>query len=117
VPGGGHKLCPLAATGSAQWWPPDVPGWLAQRDHCLPCDGLGEADAVAAGLADVGVVHEPVVDGDGGQGLGLQDRSLLSRLAVSPNPLRRGCGLRPDKRQQERDEKAVRRYASSRQPK
>ena len=30
-------------------------------------DGLGEADAVAAGLADVGVVHEPV-DGGGGQG-------------------------------------------------
>ena len=71
VPGGGHERCPLAATGSAQWWPPDVPGWLAQRDHSLPGDGLGEADAVAAGLADVGVVHEPV-DGGGGQGLGHQ---------------------------------------------
>src|ERR1700750_3127970 len=67
VPGGGHKRGPLGAIGSAQGWPPDVPGWLAQRDHSLSGDGLGEADAVAAGLADVGVVHEPV-DGGGGQG-------------------------------------------------
>ena len=71
MPGGGHEVCPLAATGSAQWRPPDVPGWLAQRDHSPSGDGLGEADAVAAGLADVGVVHEPV-DGSGGQGLGHQ---------------------------------------------
>ena len=67
MPGGGHERCPLVAIGSAQGWPPDVPGWLAQRDHSLSGDGLGEADAVAAGLADVGVVHEPV-DGGGGQG-------------------------------------------------
>ena len=42
----------------------------------LPGDGLGEPDAVAAGLADVGVVHEPV-DGGGGQGLGHQ---LIERI-------------------------------------
>ena len=35
----------------------------------FPGEGLGEADAVAGGLADVGVVEEPV-DGGGGQGLG-----------------------------------------------
>ena len=35
-----------------------MPGWLAQRDHSLSGDGLGEADAVAFGLADVGVVQE-----------------------------------------------------------
>jgi hypothetical protein len=28
VPGGGRRLCPLAATVSAQWRPPDVPGWF-----------------------------------------------------------------------------------------
>lgn len=36
-----------------------MPGWLVQGDHSFSGDGLGEADAVAAGLADVGVVHEP----------------------------------------------------------
>ena len=69
MPGGGHEMCPLAATGSARWWPPDVPGLLAQRDHSFSGDGLGESDAVAAGLADVGVMHEPV-NGGGGQGFG-----------------------------------------------
>ena len=44
LPGDGHQTC-------AQW--------LAQGDHALSADGLGEADAVAAGLADVGVVHQP----------------------------------------------------------
>ena len=59
------------ATRSAQWWPSDGPGGLVQGDHSFPGEGLGEADAVAAGLADVGVVHQPV-DGGGGQGLGHQ---------------------------------------------
>ncbi len=67
----------MAVARGARWRPPDLPsggrqtcpGWLAKRDHSLSGDGLGEADAVAAGLADVGVVHEPV-DGGGGQGLG-----------------------------------------------
>jgi hypothetical protein len=45
--------------------------FLAEGDRSLSCDGLGESDAAAAGLADVGVVHEPV-DGGGGQGLGHQ---------------------------------------------
>ena len=65
----------MAVMSCARWrpsdlpsgWPPDVPGWLVQGDHSFSGDGLGEADAVAAGLADVGVVHEPV-DGGGGQG-------------------------------------------------
>jgi hypothetical protein len=34
-------------------------GGLGQGDHSFPGEGLGKADAVAAGLADVGVVHEP----------------------------------------------------------
>ena len=40
APGGGHELCPLVAIGSAQGWPPDVPGWLVQRDHSLSGGGL-----------------------------------------------------------------------------
>ena len=43
--------------------------WLVQGDHSLSGEGLGQPDAVAGGLADVGVVHEPV-NGGGGQGLG-----------------------------------------------
>lgn len=34
-------------------------GGLVQGDDSFPGEGLGEADAVAAGLAEVGVVHEP----------------------------------------------------------
>lgn len=26
LPGGGQWTCPLAATGSARWWPPVLPG-------------------------------------------------------------------------------------------
>jgi hypothetical protein len=37
----------------------------------LTGEGLAEADAVPGGLADVGVVEEPV-DGRGGEGLGHQ---------------------------------------------
>ena len=33
-------------------------------------EGLREADAVSGGLADVGVVEQPV-DGGGGEGLGI----------------------------------------------
>ncbi len=40
-----------------------------QGVHPLPGECLGEADAVAVGLTDVGVVEEPV-DGGGGQGFG-----------------------------------------------
>jgi len=46
-----------AGLGSGQW------------PHPLPGEGLGQADGVAGGLADVGVVQEPV-DGRGGEGLG-----------------------------------------------
>jgi hypothetical protein len=42
---------------------------LGQGFDPLSGEGLGESDAVAAGLAEVGVVEEPV-DGGGGQGLG-----------------------------------------------
>ena len=55
-----HQICPVVATR----------GWIsAQGLHLLSGEGLGESDAVAAGLAQVGVVEEPV-DGGGGQGLG-----------------------------------------------
>jgi len=40
-----------------------------QGADSLPGEGLGEADAVAGGLADVGVVQKPV-DGRGGKGFG-----------------------------------------------
>jgi hypothetical protein len=44
---------------------------LGQWRHPLAGEGLGEANAVAAGLADVGVVQQPV-DGGGCQGFGHQ---------------------------------------------
>ena len=56
--------------GSAQeaGWPPPV--WLlSSTGSPLTGEGLGEADAVAAGLTDVGVVQQPV-DGRGGQCFG-----------------------------------------------
>ena len=59
------------AMGSAQLLAITGSGWSGQGAHPLSGEGLGEADAVAAGLADVGVVQEPV-DGGGGQGLGHQ---------------------------------------------
>jgi hypothetical protein len=46
-------------------------GGSVQGDHSFPGEGLGEPDAVTAGLADVGVVHQPV-DGGGSLGLGHQ---------------------------------------------
>jgi hypothetical protein len=54
----------LAVTGCPCGWPADLPvAWLGQGDHSLAGDGLGEAAAVAFGLADVGVVHEPKARG------------------------------------------------------
>ena len=78
MPGGGHETCPVAVTVPARWWPWDLPrggrpprgrGGSGQGVHPLAGDGLGEAHGVAAGLADAGVVQQPV-DGGGGQGLG-----------------------------------------------
>jgi hypothetical protein len=37
-----------------------VEGLLVQLGYSLPGQGLGESDGIAAGLADVGVVQEPV---------------------------------------------------------
>ena len=75
--GGGHETCPVAATRIARWWPWELSkGWpptaglgSAQGVHPLAGEGLGEADAVAAGLTYVGLVQQPV-DGRGGQGFG-----------------------------------------------
>ena len=72
---GDIRKCPVAVMGGARWRPPDLPSGgrqtcprlVSSGGSLLSGDGLGEADAVAAGLADVGVVHEPV-DGGGGQG-------------------------------------------------
>ncbi len=47
LPGDGHGFCTVGPSRS---------GRLGQGAHPLACEGLGEADAVAAGLADVGVV-------------------------------------------------------------
>ena len=71
LPGDGHENCPVVAMGSAQLLAITGPGWSAQWAHPLAGEGLGEAHAFAAGLADVGVVQQPV-DGGGGQGLGHQ---------------------------------------------
>jgi hypothetical protein len=57
LPMGGHESCPVVATRSARSWPPEVPGLLVQSDHSFAGHGLGEANAVAAGLAEVGVVE------------------------------------------------------------
>ena len=69
----------MAAVSSARWWPPDLPGGghqtglglAADGHHSFPGEGLGQADAVAGGLAHVRVVHQPVHRG-GGQGFGHQ---------------------------------------------
>ena len=57
------------ATGIARGWPSGVPGSSGQWPHPLAAGGLGEADGVAGGDDDVGVVHEPV-DGGVGDGFG-----------------------------------------------
>jgi len=50
LPADGHQICPVVAIRRA---------WqgLVQGADSFSGEGLGEADAVAAGLADVGVVH------------------------------------------------------------
>ena len=71
MPGDGHEFCPVMAMGSAQRLAITARGVSGQRLHPLAGQGLGEADGLAAGLADVGVVKQPV-DGGGGQRLGHQ---------------------------------------------
>ena len=56
-----------------------MPGLLVQGRYSFAGEGLGGADAVAAGLAEVGVVHEPV-DGGEGEGFGHE----LVESAYSP---------------------------------
>ena len=79
LPVDGQCSGPLVATRTSHWWPVGLPAWavlvlvtvvgLVQWHDSLSVQGLGEADGVAGGLADVGVVQEPV-HGGGGQGLG-----------------------------------------------
>ena len=64
VPGGGHGICPRGAVGRHT-----VAVVLVQGGHPLAGECLGEADAVTAGLAYVGVVEQPV-DGGCGQRFG-----------------------------------------------
>jgi hypothetical protein len=59
----------VVATGSALGSVATGRGCSGEGFHPLSGEGLGQADAVAAGLAEVGVVQQPV-DGGGGQGLG-----------------------------------------------
>ena len=60
----------MVAMGSAQRVGHRRPGvGLVQGVHPLAGEGLGETDAIAGGLAHVGVVEEPV-DGGGGEGFG-----------------------------------------------
>jgi hypothetical protein len=44
-------------------------GWSVQSGHSFSGEGLGEADGIAAGLADVGMVQQPV-NGGGREGFG-----------------------------------------------
>lgn len=71
VPAGGHENCPFAARSSAHWVVVDPAVWRAgsvHRGDSFSGEGLGQADGVAAGLAEVGVVQQPV-HGRGGEGL------------------------------------------------
>ena len=73
------------ASRTAQRWRPGVllgRGYEASGVTPLAGDGLGEADAVAGGEHEVGVVEEPV-DGRVGDGLGHE----LVEPAQSPNPI------------------------------
>ena len=58
----GQQNCPAVARCSAR-------SSVGQLRHPLAGGGLGEADAVAGGEHDVGVVEQPV-DGGVGDGLG-----------------------------------------------
>ena len=62
LPSRGQQNCPFVANRFAR-------GSVGQWRHPLAGGGLGEADAVAGGEDDVGVVQEPV-DGGVGDGLG-----------------------------------------------
>src|SRR3954453_19822290 len=55
----------------AHWWPTELPGSVVQWPHPFASGCLGEADRVAGGDDDVGVVHEPI-NGGVGDGLGHQ---------------------------------------------
>ena len=60
----------MAASGSAVWWPTELPlGSAMEGLDASASGGLGEADAVAGGGAEVGVVEEPV-DGGAAEGFG-----------------------------------------------
>ena len=58
-------ICPVADSRTARWWPTELPGGgrvfcrssVGQWRHPLAGGGLGEADAVAGGHDDVGVVQ------------------------------------------------------------
>ena len=72
-------MCPLTVTRVSRWWPWEhaKQGLATTADrHVRPtgsplaCECLGEADGVSCGLADVGVVQEPVDAGGGGGGGG-----------------------------------------------
>ena len=62
LPVRGQQNCPVVARCSAR-------GSVGQWRHPLAGGGLGEADAVAGGHDDVGVMEQPV-DGGVGDGLG-----------------------------------------------
>ena len=57
LPRGGQWNCPVVANRIARWWPGVLPGGLGEWSHPLAGGGLGEADAVAGGEHDVGVVE------------------------------------------------------------
>lgn len=63
MPGGEHEICPVVATEPALG--------LAQGDHSFAGRGLGEANALAAGLAEMSVMQEPI-DRCGGKGFRYQ---------------------------------------------
>ena len=66
LPSGGQQKCSLVANRTARWSPGVLPvGLVGQWRHPLAGGGLGEADAVAGGHDDVGVMQQPV---DGGVG-------------------------------------------------
>ena len=77
------------AMGSAQRLAITARGVSGQRLHPLAGQGLGEADGLAAGLADVGVVEEPV-DGRGGDGLG--DILFIENVGNLVCPVEFDCG-------------------------
>ena len=58
-----------------------VLGWVSSRVHPLAGEGLGEADAVPAGLTHVSVVQQPV-NGRGGQGMGMSSSNQSGGVKV-----------------------------------